>query len=170
LDKRLQIRNQERNVAAVLIRHFIAVIGIVALSACATAPQTPVATAPPFATFSSEQQAIYDAVFHHMFAYCRERKFDGRERFFLKLDGHDAPADLLQHYQQQGYDVLAGSHYRHGRGTECSVGKIERSSNSRARVYGGYLFGPVGGEWGNFQLKKEKGKWKVISWNPEMFA
>ncbi len=110
------------------------------------------------------------AVFRHMFAYCKGRRFRTPDRFFLGISNKDAPADLLLRLRTEGYDVLPASHYRQGRGVECSVQELEAVASSRAKVSGGYGYASLGGAWGYFHLLKEHGQWRVASWTPEVFA
>jgi hypothetical protein len=105
-----------------------------------------------------------------MFAHWRGHKGSFPERFFLSCGKQDVGPDLLSRFEAGGRVVAPGSHYRHGRGIHCSIERIQWTSKTEAKVWGGYQYGPLGGEWGYFSLKKDHGKWAVISWKPEWFA
>jgi hypothetical protein len=139
------------------------------LPVCAIPSESPNPAPRAFSAYPLEQQQIYDALFAHMFAQCR-KSFDAPERFFLKLDGFDAPDDLLARFTAQGYTVVPGYRYKHDRGVRCSADAIRLDSPIRATVYRGYLFGPLGGEWGQFVLVEREGKWTIVSWKPDLFA
>lgn len=142
----------------------------IGFAAC-VAPKEPPKPAPrAFDAFPSEQRQVYDALFHYMFAHWERNPFKVPERFFLTVGGFDAPDDLLARFTEQGYVVAPGYLYRHGRGILCSAEEIRFASPTRATVYGGYLFGEVGGEWGPFVLAKRQGKWIVTSWKPDLFS
>jgi hypothetical protein len=105
-----------------------------------------------------------------MFKHWKGHQFNFPEQFFLTLQEQDVGSSLLEQFQAEGHPVAPGSNYRHGRGIRCSVGEIEWSSPTKVKVFGGYLFGPLGGEWGDFVLRKKNGDWHVISWKPTLFA
>jgi hypothetical protein len=146
--------------------HLLLILGIVFLSGCATPPPKPAPL--PFAKYSQDDREIYQKVFEHMFARWTGGESDIHERFFLVLNDADAPADLLARYRQKSFDVHPGSAYRQGNGIKCSAGAIEHPSSTQARVFGGYLFGDVGGAWGTFELIQEWGIWRVQEWKPKV--
>lgn len=150
-------------------RCIVLVITASLFAACATRePPKPAPRA--FSAFPAEQQQIYGALFHHMFAHWQHNAFKIPERFFLAVGGFDAPDDLLARFTAQGYAVAPGYRYRHDHGILCSAEAIRFNSPTRVTVYGGYLFGPLGGEWGPFILVKRQGRWSVLSWKPDMFS
>ena len=139
--------------------------------AACVAPKEPAKPAPrAFSAFPSEQRQVYEALFQHMFAHWQRNSFKIPERFFLTVGGFDAPNDLLAQFTEQGYSVALGYLYRHRRGILCSAQDMRFTSPTRVTVYGGYLFGELGGEWGPFVLTKRQGKWTVTSWKPDMFS
>lgn len=111
-------------------------------------------------------QEIYLAVLERMFS--RWESYGPRlglpVRYYIELQGSDAPPDLLAALRSHGYSVFPGSDYRHGSGVRLSLDEIQRQGRLDATVYGGYLFGSVGGEWGPFVLALKDGKWEVTSW------
>jgi hypothetical protein len=117
-----------------------------------------------------EEQQVYLALYRHMFAHWQQNKFSIPTHFYLTLRGFDAPDDLLARLKAEHYVVAPGYRYRHGAGILCSPQAVQRKARSKAIVYGGYLFGDVGGEWGPFLLEKRHGSWQVISWKPDMLA
>jgi hypothetical protein len=145
-------------------------LGALLLPGCATPGGSPNPAPRAFCAFPSEQQQIYQALFDHMFAHWRNNPFHLPERFFLRIGGYDSPDDLLARFTAQGYTVAPGYRYKHDHGIRCSADAIRFDSPTRATVYGGYLFGPLGGEWGPFVLLKRKDKWTVVSWKPDLFA
>ncbi len=145
------------------------VISASLFAGCATnEPPKPAPRA--FSALPAEQQQIYEALFHHMFAHWRHNGFRLPERFFLSVGGFDAPADLIARFTAHGYTVVPGYRFRLGHGILCSTEAIRFSSPTRVTVYGGYLFGPLGAEYGPFVLVKRQGRWSVQSWKPDLFA
>jgi hypothetical protein len=140
------------------------------LGGCVNAGNRP--SAPAFASLEQEDRAIYTAVLEAM--YTRWESYGPYlglpKTYFISIQQKDAPNDLLESWKQKGRDVHPGSVYRHGLGVSLSLQAIERDGDQRAKVEGGYLFGDLGGEWGPFLLSRENGAWKVLSWEPNMFA
>jgi hypothetical protein len=152
------------------MRRFLAsslLFAVALASGCATKER---ATLSSFYSQRSQDREIYVTVYHSMFAHWKGHQFDFPERFFLSSGDQEVSPELLSEFRSEGYQVAAGFEYRHGLGIECSVGKIEWVSKTEAKVWGGYLFGPLGGEWGYFTLKKDHDKWTITSWKPELFA
>lgn len=109
------------------------------------------------------------ATFYYMFDHWSHRSRPGHN-FYLSIDASEMLPKLLKRFEEEGFPVLPGSQYEHGLGIRCSVERIEVVSERRARVYGGYLFGDLGGEWGYYELERVDGRWRVLSWSPEVFA
>lgn len=123
-----------------------------------------------FTSLPTQEQAIYRTIYYSMFAHWRGHNFDFPERFFLSCRSQDVGPDLLLTLQKEGHPVSPGSSYRHGKGIHCSVERIEWISENEVKVSGGYSFGPLGGEWGYFTLKKSSSGWEVVSWLPTLMA
>ena len=145
----------------------ISLLLVALLFGCATPKRSDYVTPLPYA---NSDEDVYLAIWHHMFAHWKGHKHDFPEKFFLSVKEHDAPAELLQKFHDEGFDVAPGSQYAHGKGIHCSVEKVEPNSATEVKVWGGYLFGDLGGEWGYFTLRKVRGKWTVLSWEPKMFS
>jgi hypothetical protein len=150
-----------------MTRSLICFLAVVLVSGCAARERV---TSLSFTSLPSRDREIYITVYHAMFVHWKGRRLGFPERFFLSCGKQDVGPDLLSQFQSEGYQVAPGSRYRHGRGIHCYVEKIEWTSETEAKVWGGYLFGSLGGEWGYFTLTKDHGKWSVISWKPEIFA
>lgn len=154
-----------------LKREFLFGMSGLLLASCATGMRESVEVAPPFAALPPDEQAIRIAVFRHMFAYSKKEIPHRSGRFFLSLKHKDAPPDLIAQLRAEGYDVLPESRYKHGRGVGCfQIGEIERPTASRAKLYGGYVYGSLGESWGPFKLTREEGQWRVVAWTQESFA
>lgn len=109
------------------------------------------------------------ATFYYMFDHWSHRSRPGHN-FYLSIDKPEVLPILLKRFEKEGFPVLPGSQYEHGLGIRCSVERVEVVSGKKARVYGGYLFGDLGGEWGYYELERVGGRWRVLSWSPEVFA
>lgn len=124
-----------------------------------------------FRGMTQEDQEIYLAVLDRMFL--RWQSYGPKLQLplvhYIAIENKDAPDDLLAKLRKSGRDVFPGSQYRHGSGVQLSMEAIERNEG-QVRVYGGYLFGKLGGEWGPFILTFENGHWTVLSWKPELFS
>lgn len=160
---------QATAIKALVPRSIVLVVAASILAACATS-ESPKPAPRAFGAFPAEQQQIYEALFHHMFAHWQHNAFKLPGRFFLTVRGFDAPDDLIARFTAQGYAVAPGYRYRHGHGILCSAEAIHFNSPSRVTVRGGYLFGPLGGEWGPFVLVKRQGIWSVVSWKVDLCA
>jgi hypothetical protein len=109
------------------------------------------------------------ATFYYMFDHWSHRSRPGHN-FYLSVDEPEMLPKLLERFEEEGFPVLPGFQYEHGLGIRCSVERIEVVSERRARVYGGYLCGDLGGEWGYYELERVAGRWRVLSWSPDMLA
>jgi hypothetical protein len=135
---------------------------------CASSKRGVSVTPLPFT--EADKQEVSLAVWHYMFAHWKGHRFDFPTKFFLAAEEHDVPSKLLAQFQNEGFEVAPASHYAHGKGIHCSIEKVEWISSTEAKVWGGYLFGELGGEWGYFTLRKDNGVWVVISWEPTLFS
>jgi hypothetical protein len=141
--------------------------GALLASGCVTREPTPTLS---FATLPPPERDVYLTIYREMFAHWQGQRTAFPKRFFLSCQKQDVGPDLLTQLQREGYQVAAGSRYRHGRGIQCSAARIAWTSATEARVWGGYLYGPLGGEWGYFRLRKDNENWTVVSWKPEVFS
>lgn len=159
------------------MKHTPALVAVLCLmlTACVSSRSDQVSHSPErsfFLDVPQEDHAIYLAVLDRMFARWESDgpKLRAPARYYIKVQNGDAPPDLLAALRAKGREVFPASAYEHGRGVELSLGEVERKGNAKASVYGGYLFGPLGGEWGPFILSRQQGEWIVVSWEPTWFA
>jgi hypothetical protein len=115
-----------------------------------------------FGELSAKEQEIYLATLDWMQHTWEKWDWPLPRKIYVELLGGDAPPDLLSRLSFPDYTVDVGSGYRHGRGVRFDIGKIAMSGPDEAIVQGGFLFGSVGGEWGEFRLVKRAGKWIVL--------
>lgn len=171
LCSRLHDRSLNRTGRNMKLHQVTAVILLLLFTGCVT-PHKESAPSKSFSSYSMEDQAIYMAVLDAMFTRWQHYGpwLTLKVRYFITLNNQDAPTDLLEALKHSGYEVYPGSLYKHGKGVNLSLETPKHTSISSASVYGGYLFGNLGGEWGPFILKCQKGNWNVVSWEPDMFS
>jgi hypothetical protein len=126
--------------------------------------------APNNAKPPTEKDEIILAVAREMIAHWSGRELPFPKRFFFSIDEKDASSEWLATFRDEGIEVEVGSKYEHDHGIHCSIERVRQFSATEASAYGGYLFGPLGGEWGPYTLQKTNRIWIVTKWKPELFA
>jgi hypothetical protein len=117
-----------------------------------------------FDSLPAREQGVYLTIIHRMFAHCDARAAGSSIKLYLSCNDQDPGSDLLSHLQAEGCRVSPGSEYQEGRGIQCTLGRIERTSAEGVKVYGGYLYGTDDGAWGYFYLKEVDGRWMIVTW------
>jgi len=126
-----------------------------------------------FSKLAPREREVYTQIYRHLFAYCKAMAAGYPpipEKFFLSCQQQDVGEGLLSQLEAEGYQVGPGSRFEFGKGFHCSASEIEWVSEDEAKVWGGVLYGRLGGQWGFFTLKKSGGKWGVSSWRVTMVA
>jgi hypothetical protein len=151
-------------------RFCLVVIITLLTASCATTPLNP-ATA-QFSSLNDGQRDVYLAAIHWMVGYGSDlsHHYGFPVVYFVQLKGHDAPSDLLELLNQEGYKVKPGSHWREGEGVRLDLNEITIKSSSKVSVEGGFLYGSLGAEWGPIVLVRREGKWFFISFTVELLS
>ena len=126
-----------------------------------------------FSKLAPRESEVYTEVYRHLFAYCKPMTAGYRplpEKFFLSCRKQDVGEGLLSQLEAEGYRVGPGSRFEFGKGFHCSASDIQWISADETKVWGGILYGEVGGQWGFFTLRKSGEKWSVTSWRVTLLA
>ncbi len=136
------------------------IILIACVVGCSTYTTEDDETRPPYDATITDNQAldIAEATFRYQFEHNVSGK--NQKTYYLLLFGKDPSPEFLARFKDNQPPVRKGSDFTEGE-IKFKVVDIERISDTKVKVYGGYYEGNVSASGSNYNVELKDGKWIV---------
>lgn len=111
---------------------------------------------------TSDEDAVYDALFRHMFAKNASAAQQSAWTYFVTINGHNPSDRFLDRFQGHQPPVRRGSFFEQGKGLHFHIGSLQWIDNDTVDTTGGYYEGNVSASGNVYRLKRKGGKWVVV--------